>query len=144
MPPNVLIAMMGLPRSGKTTIARTLGCPIVNPDMIRLAIHGKPFIPEAEGSVWAVAMLMVKYFFLMGHNTVVFDATNTTYVRRDALQSSCWTTEFYEINTHVEDCKKRAYDGNRLDLVPIITRMDEGYQFLTPSEDRHHPVKEQS
>ncbi|KKK82651.1 hypothetical protein LCGC14_2801230, partial [marine sediment metagenome] len=43
-----LILTVGLPRSGKSTWARKQGHPIVNPDSIRLALYGEPFIEEAE------------------------------------------------------------------------------------------------
>ena len=38
-----IIVTVGLPRSGKTTWAREQGYPIVNPDSIRLSLHGKRF-----------------------------------------------------------------------------------------------------
>lgn len=137
MPPKTLIAMMGLPRSGKSTIAKQLGFPIVNPDCIRLALHGTAFIPQAEGIVWATAMIMVRYLFLMGDNTVVFDATNTTYARRDALQSEEWNTEFYEMDTSMARCITRAHDGNRQDLLPVIDKMDREYQYLLHTEKQY-------
>lgn len=42
-----LILTIGLPRSGKSTWAKQQGCPVVNPDSIRLALHGKAYIQEA-------------------------------------------------------------------------------------------------
>lgn len=50
-----LVLMVGLPRSGKSTIARSGRVPIVSPDAIRLALHGQPFIASAEPTVWATA-----------------------------------------------------------------------------------------
>ena len=138
MPPKILIAMMGLPRSGKSTIAKSLGHPIVNPDSIRLALHGRAFIFESEGFVWAIAMLMVRYFFLMGHNTVVFDATNTTFERRDEINKiNEWDTFFYEVKTDKAECLNRASKGGREDLMPIIERMEKDYQFLRPREKKY-------
>lgn len=54
--------MVGLPRSGKSTYAMNQGVPVVNPDSVRLALHGQPYIAEAEGMVWAVVFLMAKAF----------------------------------------------------------------------------------
>lgn len=46
--PKTVILTSGLPRSGKTTWALKQSLSIVNRDAIRLALHGQPFIPEAE------------------------------------------------------------------------------------------------
>jgi predicted kinase len=79
---KVLLCMVGLPYSGKSTSAATVGAPIVCPDAIRAALHGHKFIPEAEPMVWAVAKTMVRALFMAGHEVVVLDATNTTRARR--------------------------------------------------------------
>jgi len=89
-----LILTVGLPRSGKTTWAKQMGVPIVNPDSIRLALHGQPFIGLAEPFVWAIAKTMVRALFLAGHDNVIVDATNTTRKRRDDWKSSSWVREF--------------------------------------------------
>ncbi|GAF94425.1 unnamed protein product, partial [marine sediment metagenome] len=62
-----LILTVGLPRSGKTTWARKQGIPMVNPDSIRLALHGKAFIEEAEPMIWTIAKYMVRALFIAGH-----------------------------------------------------------------------------
>lgn len=87
-----LILTVGLPRSGKTSWARATGFPIVSPDAIRLALHGRAFEPLAEPFVWATARLMVRSLFLAGHETVVLDACNVTRARRDEWRGSEWET----------------------------------------------------
>ena len=84
---KTLIAMVGLPRSGKSTWAKKAGHPIVSPDAIRLALHGQRFISEAEPFVWAIAKAMVRALFLAGHSAVILDATNNTRKRRDEWKS---------------------------------------------------------
>src|SRR5688500_7348676 len=49
-----LVVVCGLPRSGKTTYARTRNEPIVSPDAIRLALHGERFNELSEPFVWAI------------------------------------------------------------------------------------------
>jgi predicted kinase len=114
-------------------------CPIVNPDSIRLALHGKPFIPEAEQFVWAVAKCMVKALFIAGHETVVVDATNTTRKRRDEWKSSTWTRQYVEFERDPLLCKQRAQATARdaehlVGLVAAIDRMNEQYEPVADDE----------
>lgn len=129
-----LIATVGFPRSGKTTWARQQGHPIVNPDSIRLAIHGNRFIGLAEPFVWAVAKTMVRALFLAGHETVILDATNISRKRREEWKSSAWKTVFHEMGTTLEECVRRA--GTDAEIVPIIWRMRDEYEQLGPDEIR--------
>ncbi len=134
-----LILTVGLPQSGKSTWARMQECPIVNPDSIRLALHGKPFIPESEPFVWAIAKCMVKALFLAGHATVVLDATNTTRKRRDEWKSSKWTREYFEFERDPVLCKTRAevtcMDAEHLaGLIAAIDRMNAQYEPVAEDE----------
>ncbi len=96
---------------------------MVNPDAIRLALHGKRYLRDAEPMVWAIAEYMVKSLFLAGHDTVVLDACNTTKKRRDEWKSDDWDIGVVHINTSKEECIKRAKEGNDFDIIPIIERM---------------------
>jgi predicted kinase len=121
---NTLIMTVGLPRSGKSTWARSTGHPVVNPDSIRLALHGQPFIKEAESMVWLIAKYMVRSLFLAGHSVVVLDATNTLERNRNEWRSSDWQLEFYCVKTDREECIARAKDNRQEYLIPVIERMD--------------------
>lgn len=138
MSENVLILTVGLPRSGKTTWAldhsRRCGVPVVNPDSIRLALHGQAYVPEAEPFVWAIAKTMVRALFLAGHPTVIVDATNGTRKRRDDWKSSKWATQFKVFSTDKDECIRRADATNRADLIPVIERMDAECQPLEADE----------
>jgi predicted kinase len=116
-----LVCMVGLPRSGKTTYALTLGYPVVQPDAIHLAIHGQRFLPIAEPLVWAIANVMVRALFLAGHNTVVLDATNVSRKRRDEWKDASWEREFRVVDTLLDTCLDRA--GDDLEMHQAINRM---------------------
>lgn len=118
---HILICTVGLPRSGKTTWARSQAWPIVNPDSIRLAIHGQRFIGDAEPFVWATAKAMVRSLFLAGHQTVILDATNTTKKRRAEWFDERWQTFFKVIDTPYPECMERAKDDD--EILPVIERM---------------------
>lgn len=130
---KTLIMTVGLPQSGKSTWARSQKCPIVNPDAIRLGLHGNPFIGEAEPFVWAIAKVMVRSLFLAGHSTVILDACNNTQKRRDEWKSKEWTRFFVNIDETIEVCKERArqsaIDKSHLEgLLEAIDRMSEQFE----------------
>lgn len=133
---HILVATVGLPRSGKTTWARSQSYPIVNPDSIRLELHGQAFRPETERHVWAIAHTMVGCLFRAGHKVVILDATNTTRNRRDEWKDSRWGLFFKYIDTPAKMCLDRAINGGRDDLIPVIVRMDNSLELLGPDESR--------
>jgi len=125
---NKLILMIGLPLSGKSTWAKKQGHPIVNPDSIRLALHGQRFLSEAEAMVWTIAMYMVKALFLAGHDTVIVDATHTTPKRRDFWKSPeypSWELGYVYNNTAKDVCIARANAVGDTEIIPIIEDMAE-------------------
>lgn len=133
---NILVATVGLPRSGKTYWAKSQAWPMVNPDSVRLAIHGQRFITQAEPFVWATAKAMVRALFLAGHKIVILDACNTTRKRRDEWQSKEWVTFFKAIDTPVEVCHSRAALDNDSEIIPIIERMAMQFEPLGDEEQR--------
>lgn len=134
----LLIAMMGLPRSGKSTIvwdlSTRLGAPIVRRDAIRLALHGQRFEIAAEPMVKAMSLYMIKSLFLSGHPVVICDETNYSRAARNSLKSDQWETQFYPVLTSPETCKDRAVATNQADLIPIIDEMYSRYEALGEDE----------
>ena len=114
---------VGLPRSGKSTWALQQEYPVVNPDSIRLALHGQPFISLAEPFVWAIAKVMVRALFITGHNTVILDATNTTNARREEWVSKSWEQKFVVFDTPIYECINRAKESDKEYLIPVIEKM---------------------
>lgn len=124
--------MVGLPRAGKTTAAKTLGCPIVNTDAIREVLCGSRRLTDQETTVWQLVDLMIKALFRAGHETVILDACNVTRSRRDAFYWRDWRTLFWFINTPVHTCIARA--GENEELAGIIRQMSENFEPLGRSE----------
>jgi predicted kinase len=134
---RTLILTVGLPRSGKTTWARQQGHPIVNPDSIRLALHGQRFILEAEPMVWAMARYMVKALFLAGHDTVILDATNTSKKRRAEWMCDNnfgWWVKYQQIPTSEAECLERADASHDEEIKPIIKKMAACFEPLEDYE----------
>lgn len=132
----LLICMVGLPRSGKTTIVRRLmkkyGAPVVRRDDIRLALHGQRYIRSAEPFVKAISDVMIRSLFLSGHEVIICDETNYSRAARDFHKSTGWKTVFYEVPTSPEICKQRAIDTDQIDLLKVI---DDMYMRREPLED---------
>jgi predicted kinase len=131
---DTLVCTVGLPRSGKTTWARRQGLPIVSPDSIRLALHGKRFVAVAEPWVWAMARTMVRALFLVGHDTVILDATNTTRKRRDEWQTDEWQTRFSVVDATKEVCIERANREGDDEIIAVIHRMASQFEPLGEGE----------
>lgn len=119
----LLICMVGLPRSGKSTWSRAQGLPVVNRDAVRLALHGQRFLSEAEDMVASMTRYMVKALFLGGHRTVILDECNVTAKQREQWFSDECDTVFQYINTPKEECLRRAAETNDTVIVPVIERM---------------------
>lgn len=131
---KTLILTVGLPRSGKSTWAKNEKVPIVNPDAIRLALHGQAFIGEAEPMVWTIAKYMVKALFLAGHVKVILDATNVTKARRDEWLSRDWGCKYKVFEVSEEECLRRAEATDQKYLCDIIMRMALQAEPLTEEE----------
>lgn len=131
---HILIGTVGLPRSGKTTWAKSQAYPIVNPDSIRLALHGQRFVAVAEPYVWAIAKTMVRALFLAGHKHVLLDATNTTRKRRDEWLSPEWGTFWHEVKATPGECMDRA--AGDVEIILVITRMADSFEKLEDAELR--------
>jgi predicted kinase len=120
---NTLILTVGLPRSGKSTWAKSQGLPIVSPDAIRLALHGQAFIATAEPIIWATAKLMVASLFQAGHETVILDACSHKKARRDEWADGRWQCKYAIFAATLPLLNDRALASGREELLPVIERM---------------------
>lgn len=126
-----LYVTVGLPRSGKSTWCREhQDWPIVNPDSIRLAIHGKDFDAKHEGLVWWTTRIMIESLFQAGNEKIVLDSTMMTHARRQEWKSKDYQTIFVVFATSQEECERRAIAEGRPHMVEIIRRM--ALQFEPP------------
>jgi predicted kinase len=134
---NILIMMMGLPRSGKSTWAREQGYPIVDCDAIRLAKTGQRWWGPIEHEIWPFAKTMIRSLFLAGHKIVILDSTSLIRNQRDRFINADdiqWDRYVKIINTHVDICKQRALNTYP-DLVPVIDWFDAHKEDLHLDED---------
>ncbi len=133
-----LAILCGLPKSGKSTYAKTMqaeGWVVVCPDTVRLALHGQAFYPAAEALVWATVELMVRSL-LSDEHKVLIDATNTTRKRRaqwlKMAEEFGLTLDAYVMDTPVEKCHDRnsfiAKYGSGAVPPEVIDRMAEQWE----------------
>lgn len=135
---GTLIAMHGLPRSGKSTIARQLskqlGAPIVSRDALRLALHGTRYLGKMETYVKPMSYTMIEALFLAGHDIVIADETNYSRAARESLKGN-WKIKFYPVMTPPDVCKERAIATNQSDLIPVIDEMANRLEPLERDEE---------
>lgn len=135
---GLLIAFHGLPRSGKSTIAKQLsaelGAPIVNRDNIRLALHGQVYAKEAEPMTRAIYKVMIHSLFLSGHKVVLADETHYSRASRDFIRDGPWRTEFICVPTSARECEIRALNTNQPWLLPVIEEMEKRHEPLQSDE----------
>jgi len=133
-PSTLMIVTIGLPRSGKSTWAKKMakekGYAIVNPDAIRLALHGQAFYGDAEPMVWGIAQTMTRALYEAGHRGVIIDATNTTEKRRIMWRMMHPRIIWAVFDVPLEVCIARAKEGDNSDLFDIIMRMHKAMEPL--------------
>ncbi|MGB7281575.1 MAG: ATP-binding protein [Candidatus Acidiferrum sp.] len=130
------IAMSGLPRSGKSTIAKKVYAPmgytIVSPDDFRLTMFGQRWYGPGEPMLWAVIYATVDSLLQSG-NRVILDATNLIADRRNP-----WVkrgAKFVVVDTPKEECIRRAKATNDDYILPVIERMAARYEPIEDWED---------
>ena len=121
---TTLILTVGYPRSGKSTWARSMRLPIVNRDSIRLALHGKPYLQEAEDMVTVIQDYMVKSLSLAGHDVIILDATHLDMKYINRWYDKGYDVKFKVFDTPKLECIKRATKSDKPYLIPIIEKMD--------------------
>lgn len=129
---KLLIATVGLPYSGKSTWAKEQGIPVVEPDCIRMALHGQRFVPEMEPYVWAIAKTMVKALFIAGHDKVILSSTCTTMRHKQEWMSKEWSTAFKLFPVRKDECVDRAGAWGDKTILPVIDRMWAQLDFDLP------------
>jgi predicted kinase len=107
-----LILMVGLPRSGKSTMARKMGYPIVCRDAIRKTFGGTIRYFKEETKVNNHEEFMIRSLFNAGHQTVIIDATHLKHKYRErwmlfSLDNDCWV-EYKFVLTPLAECVRRA------------------------------------
>ena len=136
---TTLICMVGFPRSGKSTIAKQLSArynaPIVEPDAIRLTVHGTAYRQEIEPLIHATTAVMVRSLLNAGHQVVILDEVgNTRRIRDQARVMGAARTLFYPVPTSPEVCKERAVATDQAYLLPVIDKMAAQFQPLEDDE----------
>lgn len=133
---NRLYMTVGLPRSGKSTWARSTKLPIVSPDAIRATFYKEPFNSAYEPHVWQHAHIMVKALFNAGHDTVILDACNTTEKRRNKWLDPEYAIDLIYFSTPEDVCLERAVRTGRSYLVEVIIRMAKEIEVPSREEVR--------
>lgn len=137
-----LCVMVGLPRSGKSTVAKEIAenevGTIVNRDTLRLVAHGHVFRAEAEPLITFIEDVMVRSLMSTGTKNIIIDSTNLLPVFRNKWRTLAkefgYDIKFICCQVSSDECKKRAVLSGRDDLIPIITKMS---SYLSYPDSNH-------
>lgn len=125
---NKLYTMVGIPGSGKSTIANQIpNAVVISSDAIRKELYGAEEIQGNGKQVFDLVYKRIREELTKGHD-VVFDATNLTTWARNAVFR--FTAEHIAVfvNTSLSDCLKRNAARERKVPEEVIYRM---YHSLT-------------
>lgn len=125
----MIYATIGLPRSGKSTITKSLRTQMVDTcyvsgDAIRLALTGERYNSKIEDFVHTLKYHMIKTALVSGQN-VIYDGTNTTMESINNILHAGWEAGviWIFVDTPKDVCIDRAKLTGQPDLIPIIERM---------------------
>lgn len=126
---NKLYMMIGLPASGKSTVAKELskseGAMIVSSDEIRQELLGDVNVQTQNEKVFEEVEKRIKQGLLKGN--VIYDATNISYKRRKAFLQKLNKMEVEKIAilvaTPFEECLERNAKRERKVPEEVIKRM---------------------
>jgi predicted kinase len=142
-----LILMVGIPRSGKSTLAAAYqadGWTRICPDDIRWALTGHDHWPPADPTVWANAELMTRAL-LRGDHRVLIDATNTyRQTRRQWIQVARdfnITAKLVVLDTPLEECLRRNREATRRVPEDYLERKHQTFEMPTEKEGEVFVIK---
>ena len=129
-----LYVMVGIPGSGKSTIAKTLDGVLISTDAIREELYGDENIQGNGRMVFSIAYVRMQEALERGEN-VIFDATNVSRKARKSIIKATPNAEHIAVfvNTPFETCRERNLSRERTVPEEVLDRM---YKNLTtPSKD---------
>ena len=132
-----LTLMVGLPASGKSTVAGGMEGVVVCPDDIRMEIFNTEFDDKVEHMVWFLAKSMVRMLLKDGHD-VVIDATNVAPFRRKpwielGREYGAWVNAVW-VDTTFTECVQRDVLRDRHVPEEVFDRMVEEFEEPTMEE----------
>lgn len=136
-----LFFMVGLPRSGKTTVLRKLAVEldaiVLSGDSFRLAIYDHDYIQSAEPVVFSHLDVAARALRLSGKN-VIIDETNSSPSKRQHWRASNGSAIF--VNTSVDECLKRCHE-DYTSLRDAIKRIAKNLGSFDPSDPKEKVIR---
>jgi predicted kinase len=136
---KVIVVMVGLPRSGKSTWVKEnqMGRAVVSADDLRYIVYNERFNAEKEDEMWKVRGAALQMLMNYGVN-IIIDETNTTKKRRSPIIGMAkikgYKVVACVVTTSKEICLDRAKALNDDAIIPTIERMAAQYEPVTNDE----------
>lgn len=135
--PRIFIMMMGIPGSGKTTlankIAKTFDAQVISTDKIREEIHGDESCQDDPAIIFDIVHHRIEAF--APYTNVVYDATNYLLSYRESILDHVY--ENYDLifcvaqagNPGLDECLRRNRSRKRHVPDSVIYRMWNRYEY---------------
>ena len=134
-----LIMMEGLPASGKSTVAKEMGVPRVNRDLLREMLNYGEYSPKNEKIVVALEKKLVSYLFRAGKVCVVVDDCNLNphneTMWREVAKENMVEFIIHRVDTDVETCILRDSQREKSVGAEVITNMAIQYGLAKVERD---------
>ncbi len=128
-----LTALIGLPRSGKSTFSKIWrnegeNRVVLSGDLFRLSIHGQRFLLQGEELVKGTMFTAARALLMDGYE-VLLDETNSSINSIRSILSLSPNPRLILFNTSAKICKQRATECGQQDLLSSIERMDKNLEY---------------
>lgn len=131
---NKLYTMVGIPGSGKSTIANQIpNAVVISSDAIRKELYGAEEIQGNGKQVFDLVYKRIREELAKG-NDVVFDATNLTPWARNAVFRFSAERIAVFVNTPLDECLKRNAARERKVPEEVIYRMYDNLIYPSKAE----------
>jgi len=129
---KVMLILMGLPRSGKTTLRNKLKrYTAISADDFRYLVYGKRFDSKCEPLMWSIREIALRNLMQQDKDIIIDECNNSVKRRKPLLRLAKeynYETHILYVNTPLDICVERAIKIDDEEIIPTIESMNERFE----------------